>query len=45
MFFDAGRSPEEATDDIKLGEYASWPDPERLSLNVARLYQEFRGEI
>ena len=43
--FDAGRSPEEATDDIKLGAYASWPDPERLSLNVARLYQEFRGEI
>jgi glyoxylase-like metal-dependent hydrolase (beta-lactamase superfamily II) len=43
--FDAGRSQEEATDDIKLGEYASWAESERLALNVARLYQEFRGEI
>lgn len=43
--FDAGHSQEEATDDIKLGEYASWAEPERLALNVARLYQEFRGEI
>lgn len=43
--FDAGRTPEEATQSIDLGEYASWPEPERLALNVERLYQEFRGEI
>ena len=43
--FDAGRSQEEATTDIDLGDYASWAEPERLELNVGRLYQEFRGEI
>jgi cyclase len=39
--FDAGRSPQEATSGVDLGSYASWPEPERLALNVARLYQEF----
>jgi len=43
--FDAGRSAEEAAKGIDLGEYASWAEPERLVLNVQRLYQEFRGEI
>lgn len=43
--FDAGRTAEEATADIDLGDYASWAEPERLGLNVGRLYQEFRGEI
>jgi cyclase len=43
--FAAGRSAEEATQAIDLGEYASWAEPERLPLNVGRLYQEFRGEI
>lgn len=43
--FDLGRSPEEATRAIDLGAYASWAEPERLALNVGRLYQEFRGEI
>ena len=43
--FDAGRSPEEATEGIELGEYAMWGEPGRLALNVGRLYQEFRGEI
>lgn len=43
--FDAGRTPEEATAGIDLGQYASWGEPERLALNVGRLYQEFRGEI
>lgn len=42
--FDAGRS-EEGARGIDLGEYASWAEPERLALNVQRLYQEFRGEI
>lgn len=43
--FDAGRNEEEATGRIELGAYASWVDADRLPLNVARLYQEFRGEI
>jgi cyclase len=43
--FDAGRSAEEAARAIDLGDYASWGEPERLALNVHRLYQEFRGEI
>jgi glyoxylase-like metal-dependent hydrolase (beta-lactamase superfamily II) len=43
--FDAGRTTEQASMGIDLGEYASWPEPERLALNVGRLYQEFRGEI
>ncbi|MGB2695179.1 MAG: MBL fold metallo-hydrolase [Dehalococcoidia bacterium] len=43
--FDSGRSQEEATQAIDLGAYASWTEPERLALNVGRLYQEFRGEI
>ncbi|MCH8850142.1 MAG: MBL fold metallo-hydrolase [Chloroflexi bacterium] len=43
--FEAGRTPEEATAAIELGEYASWTDSDRLPLNVGRLYQEFRGEI
>ena len=43
---DAGRSEEEqAAAAIDLGDYASWVEPERLPLNVASLYQEFRGEI
>ncbi len=40
--FDAGQPEQEATAGIDLGQYASWGEPERLALNVARLYQEFR---
>jgi hypothetical protein len=36
---------QDATAAIDLGEYAEWGEPERLSINVARCYQEFRGEI
>ncbi len=43
--FEAGRSEEEATQGIELGDYAAWGEPERLPINVGRLYQEFRGEI
>jgi cyclase len=43
--FDSGATPEEATRDIDIGPYAEWAEPERLAPNVARLYQEFRGEI
>jgi len=43
--FDAGRSEQEASAAIDVGAYASRGEPERLPLNVARMYQEFRGEI
>jgi cyclase len=43
--FDAGVVTQDATRQIDLGEYASWPEPERLAFNVSRLYQEFRGEL
>ena len=43
--FDAGASAQEATAAIDLGEYAEWGEAERLSINVNRCYQEFRGEV
>lgn len=44
--FDAGASPEDAAAGIDLGEYAEWGEAaERIGLNVARLYAEFRGEL
>jgi len=43
--FDAARDERAAAAAIDLGEYASWAEPERLALNVGRLYQEFGGEI
>lgn len=43
--FDRGASVQDATASIDLGEYAEWGEPERLSINVNRCYQEFRGEI
>ncbi len=44
--FDAGRSEEEAASGIDLGpDLSGWAEPERLALNVGRLYQEFRGEL
>jgi glyoxylase-like metal-dependent hydrolase (beta-lactamase superfamily II) len=43
--FDAGATELEAVAAIDLGAYAEWGEPERLSINVNRCYQEFRGEI
>jgi cyclase len=45
--FDAGVAAEEAASALGglLGEFADWGEPERVVLNVGRLYQEFRGEI
>jgi glyoxylase-like metal-dependent hydrolase (beta-lactamase superfamily II) len=42
--FDAGMPPGAAAEDIKLGVYASWREPERILPNVMRCYQEFRDE-
>jgi cyclase len=43
--FAASETPEEALRSLRLGQYASWAEPERALLNLQRLYQEFRGEI
>jgi cyclase len=43
--FDAGLDEHAATAQVDLGPYGTWTEPERLPLNVARLYQEFRGEL
>jgi glyoxylase-like metal-dependent hydrolase (beta-lactamase superfamily II) len=43
--FDADAGVEEAVSSIDLGEYADWGEPERLSINVNRCYQEFRGDL
>jgi len=43
--FDQGSSAEEVSRAIRLGEYADWVEPERILINVNRLFQEFRGEL
>jgi cyclase len=42
--YDAGMDAFEAAKDIKLAEYSSWSDPERIAVNVDSLYREFSGE-
>jgi cyclase len=41
--FDAGLGIEEAAYDIALGPFGQWTDSERIVVNVASLYREFRG--
>jgi glyoxylase-like metal-dependent hydrolase (beta-lactamase superfamily II) len=41
--FDAGMTAADAALDISLGDYASWGDAERIAVNVATLYREYRG--
>ena len=43
--FDAGVPEDEALRSIDLGEYGEWVEAERARPNVARCYQEFRGEL
>lgn len=43
--FDAGATAAAAERAIDLGAYELWNERERLSANVARCYQEFRGEL
>jgi cyclase len=38
--FEAGMSPSEAADDIEIGDFADWSDPERLAANVIAAYRE-----
>ena len=45
IHFQRGDSEEDASHAVRLGEYADWVEPERVLVNVRRLYQEFRGEL
>jgi cyclase len=38
--FDAGMDADQAADDIDLGDFAGWGDPERIAVNVATAYRE-----
>lgn len=42
--FDAGLSPRDAAHDIKLGDFSSWGDSERIAVNVSTLYREYAGD-
>ncbi len=42
--FDAGLSSFEAARDISFDDYDTWGDAERVAVNTASLYREFRGE-
>jgi hypothetical protein len=35
---------EEAARDISFSDFSSWGDGERIAVNVASLYREFRGD-
>jgi cyclase len=39
--FDSGMSAEDAADDIDIGDFRDWGDPERIAVNVETLYREF----
>jgi cyclase len=39
--FDAGMDEDAAADDIDIGDFRDWGDPERIAANVANLYREF----
>jgi len=41
--YDAGMSAADAALDIALGDFAAWGDAERIAVNVATLYREYRG--
>ncbi|MBV9141001.1 MAG: MBL fold metallo-hydrolase [Pseudonocardiales bacterium] len=40
----AGRTPVQAAHDCDLGEFASWPDPHRIVLNLHRAYADATGD-
>lgn len=42
--YEAGMSADEAARDIRLGEFSSWGDTERIVVNVDTLFREFRGD-
>ena len=42
--YDAGMPAFEAAQDIPMERYAAWTDGERIVVNVASMYREFRGD-
>ena len=42
--YDAGLSVRDAAHDIRLGDFASWGDSERIAVNVSTLYREYSGD-
>ena len=42
--YDTGMSDQEAARDINMDRYATWTDGERLAVNVASIYREFKGD-
>ena len=43
--FNRRTSVEEVSRAIRLGGFADWVEPERIMINVHRLFEEFRGEL
>lgn len=43
--FEAGMSPLEASEDIDLGPYEGWSEPERLVANLNALYHELGADV
>tara|TARA_R110002126_G_scaffold10841_18_gene49775 strand:- start:22280 stop:23260 length:981 start_codon:yes stop_codon:yes gene_type:complete len=42
--FDAGLCVRDAAHDIRLGDFSSWGDSERIAVNVSTLYREYAGD-
>jgi len=42
--YDAGLSVRDAAHDIRLGDFGSWGDSERIAVNVSTLYREYAGD-
>jgi cyclase len=42
--YDAGLSVRDAAHDIRLGDFSSWGDAERIAVNVSTLYREYSGD-
>ena len=42
--FDAGLSVRDAAHDIRLGDFSSWGDSERIAVNVSTLYREYADD-
>lgn len=42
--YTAGRSPKQTAREVPLGEFKAWANPERILLNIDRVYRECRGE-
>jgi len=42
---DAGISAGRTAAQLDLGKYASWTDPDRVAVNMARIYSELKGSI